>query len=64
MKNWKTTLAGLVPGILIGVNALLDAYVAGYFDKMSGTQLLVAISLILLGAYAKDKDVTGGTVKQ
>jgi len=64
MKNWKTTLAGFVPGLLLAGKALLDAYAAGYFDGVSGTQLIVAISLFLIGWYAKDKNVTGGTTSQ
>jgi len=31
---------------------------------MSRTQLIVAIGLFLIGWYAKDKNVTGGTVNQ
>jgi len=58
-KNWKTTLAGLVPGLLLAGKALLDAYAAGYFDGVSGTQLVVAVALFLIGWYAKDKNVTG-----
>lgn len=64
MKNWKTTLAGLIPGLLLAAKALIDAYAAGYFNGVSGTQLVVAVALFLIGWYAKDKNVTGGTVTQ
>jgi len=64
MKNWKTTLAGLVPGLLLAGNALIEAYTAGTFDGKTGKQLLVAVGLFLIGWYAKDKNVTGGTTPQ
>lgn len=56
MKNLKTTLAGFVPGLLLAGDALLDAYAAGHFDGKTGKQLIVSISLFLLGWYAKDKN--------
>lgn len=59
MKNWRTTLAGLLPGLLLAGNALLEAYAAGYFDGKTGKQLLISVALFLIGWYAKDKNVTG-----
>jgi len=64
MKNWKTTLAGLVPGLLLAGNALIEAYTAGTFDGKTGKELIVAIGLFLIGWYATDKNVTGGTTAQ
>lgn len=64
MKNWKTTLSGLLVGLPVAINALLDAYTAGAFTGKSGGQLVAAIGIILLGLYSKDKNVTGGTTAQ
>jgi len=55
MKNLKTTLAGLMTGLLLAGNALMEAYAAGTFDGKTGKQLLVAIGLFLIGWYAQDK---------
>jgi len=62
MKDLKTTLAGLIPGLLLAGNALIEAYTTGYFDGKTGKQLLMAAGLFLIGWYAKDKtkaDVQG-----
>lgn len=64
MKNWKTTIAGLVTGVPIAIDALITAFQAGAFTGKSGVQLVAAIGIILLGLVTKDHDVTGGTVKQ
>lgn len=62
--NWKTTIAGLIAGLPVGIDALITAFNAGAFTGKSGAQLALAIGIILFGVYAKDKNVTGGTVKQ
>lgn len=55
MKNWKTTLGGLLSGA--GLVAL-DLFQHGTTDiKTIGT----AVALFVLGALAKDFNVTGGT---
>ena len=64
MKSWKTTLSGLFVGVPVAIDALMKAYVAGAFNSKSGLQLVCAIGVILLGLYAKDNNVTGGTVAQ
>lgn len=63
-KNWKTTLGGLVAGLPIGINAVINAYAAGELNGQSGSQLFLAIGIILLGAYSKDHNVTGGSISQ
>lgn len=63
-KSWKTTVAGLLAGLPIAIEAIITAYNAGTLTGKTGSQLLLAIGLILFGAYAKDKNVTGGTVQQ
>lgn len=61
MKSWKTTLAGLLTGVPVAIDALVQAYNAGTFTGKTGTQLAVAVGLVLLGLYSKDHNVTGGT---
>jgi len=58
MKNWKTTLAGAVPAVGYAVIAAVQAGNINYKD------LLIVAGLALLGYFAKDKNVTGGTVNQ
>jgi len=54
MKNWKTTLAGLVASLPIAIDALITAYNAGAFTDKSGGQLLVAIGIALFARFAQD----------
>ena len=65
MKNWKTTLAGLIAGLPIAIDAIMQAYTSGYFTDKSGWQLVASISFIILGVILKDKKETiqqiGGT---
>ena len=55
MKNLKTTIAGLIAGIPMLLDALIQAYNAGAFDQKSGFQLVIAIGLVLLAYFASDK---------
>lgn len=55
MKNWKTTLVGLV---LIGAGIYVFIQTKDY--TQSGLAIAAGIGLIL----AKDNNVTGGTVAQ
>lgn len=57
MKSWKTTLGGCIAAL--GV----------YFQNQTGWQtilgqVLSAVGLLLIGASAKDNNVTGGTKQQ
>jgi hypothetical protein len=54
MRNWKTTLAGLLASLPIAIDALVTAYNAGAFTDKSGGQLLVAIGIALFARYAQD----------
>jgi len=56
MKNLKTTLAGLITGLPLLIDALIQAYNAGAFTDKSGSQLLLAIGLVLIGYLASDKN--------
>ncbi len=64
MKNWKTTLAGLVAGLPFAVDAIVQAYTAGYFTDKTGFQLFGAIAVIVITNLVKDYNVTGGNIKQ
>ena len=55
MKDFKTTIAGLIAGVPMLVDALLQAYNAGAFDGKTGVQLVAAIGLVLLAYFASDK---------
>ena len=59
MKNYRTFLAGLLAGLPTAIDALVNAYNAGYFTGKSGSQLAAGIGFVLLGLLAKDKVVTG-----
>lgn len=61
MKSWKTTIAGLITGGAVGVDAVLQAIAAGALTGKTGLQLAAGIGIIFLGAYSKDHNVTGGT---
>lgn len=64
MRNWKTSLAGLIAGAPFAINAVLTAYNAGSFDGKSGMQLFAAIGIVLFGLVSKDHDVSGGAKQQ
>ena len=54
MKDWKTTLLGLMAGLPMAVDAVVNAYAAGQFVGKSGWQLFIALSIILLGVFSAD----------
>lgn len=60
-KNWKTTLAGVL-GMFLQVIPILPHI--GHFGSTDFTSLAGGIASLLLGAVAKDHDVTGGTKVQ
>jgi len=64
MKNWRTTLAGLIIGLPVAMQAILEAYTSGAFTDKTGMQLFVSIGLIVLARLSKDHNVTGGNVAQ
>ena len=56
MKSWKTTLSGVIAAlgpILLAVGIPTEVATA-----------ITTIGLFLLGFFAKDNNVTGGTVQQ
>lgn len=56
MKNWKTTVAGIIAalGPILGVIGLPTEVAAA----------VTTLGLFILGIFAKDNNVTGGTIKQ
>ena len=64
MKNLKTTIAGLVAGLPLIIDAIAKAYVAGQFEGQHGIQLLIGVGLIVLGAFSKDYNVSGTNTNQ
>ena len=58
VKNWQTTVAGLIAG-LPQIIALLGLSIPTPF-----LNLITALGVIGIGYFAKDKDVTGGTKQQ
>lgn len=59
MKNWKTTLAGLIGGLPFAIDALTQAYASGYFTDKTGWQLFGALAFIAVTALVKDHNVSG-----
>jgi len=58
MKNFKTTVAGIVAGLPLLIDALIQAYNAGAFTGKSGSQLALSIALIIIGYVLKDPKKT------
>jgi hypothetical protein len=58
MKNFKTTLAGIVAGLPLLIDALIQAYNSGAFTGKSGSQLFLSIALIIIGYILKDPKKT------
>ena len=54
MNNIKTTLGGIIAGLSLAINPLLEAYKAGAFDGKTGGQLVASIAIVLIGIYAQD----------
>lgn len=55
MKNWKTTLVGILLGGGVSIDALIQQ---GLTDGWH--QALIGFAIAILGYFAKDHDVTGG----
>ena len=58
MKNWKTTIGGLLTAIGLSVGASEDPKC-----HLIGT-IVAGIGALIIGGAAKDKNVTGGTTPQ
>jgi len=58
MKNWKTLVGGLVAGLPPVIGAITPILPPKWQAVISG------IGMIWVALFAKDNNVTGGTVKQ
>jgi MFS family permease len=63
MRNWRTTIAGFVLSVYPIVDAVMQAYTAGYFTDKTGSQLWMGIGFIVLGVLAKDHNVSGAKIQ-
>ena len=54
MKDWRTTLAGLLTGLPFAIDAIMQAYTAGYFTDKTGWTLFGSLAWILMTALVKD----------
>ena len=57
--SWKTTLTGLLTGLVPILYALIDAFNSGAFTGKSTAECMVGAGVIVLGYLAKDGDKTG-----
>lgn len=62
MKDFKTTLMGVLAGLPIAIIALLTAYNNGTFTGETGYHLFAGISIVLLGLFASDSKPTAQSV--
>lgn len=58
MKNWKTTVFGILGAAGVFAVKIITK------KPIDASDITTAISILGLGAVAKDNNVTGGTVKQ
>lgn len=60
-RNWKTTLAGVLGGIIIAVGPQVGARLQGdqAAPPITAQNLAVGLALAAIGAFAKDHDISG-----
>lgn len=65
-RNWKTTLAGLIGGLIITFGPSIGGRLTGdpNAPPVTSGNYLPGIAIAILGALTKDHDVTGGTRPQ
>lgn len=54
MRNWKTTLIGLLTGGGLSIDAIINQGIT-----QGWKQALFGLAIILLGAFSKDHNVSG-----
>ena len=62
MKNWKTTVFGLILAGLLGLQNY--GVKLGHVGQGDYIGLATAVAAAAFGASSKDNNVTGGTVRQ
>ena len=65
-KSWKTTLAGLLGGLIVTFGPAIGGRLQGdpHTPPITAGNYLPGIALAVLGLLTKDHDVTGGTRPQ
>lgn len=56
MKNWKTTLTGIVGAVAYACNLI--------FGLEIPSDAILAVAIFAIGLFAKDSNATGGTTQQ
>ncbi|MBK7578534.1 MAG: hypothetical protein IPI24_14110 [Ignavibacteria bacterium] len=56
MKNWKTTLTGIIGAIAYACNLI--------FGLEIPSDAILAVAIFAIGLFAKDSNATGGTTQQ
>ena len=66
MKNWKTSLAGILGGLLITFGPAVGGRLQGdpSIPPITAGNYLPGIAIAVLGAISKDHDMTGGSRNQ
>lgn len=65
MKNWKTTLLGILAGVALTFGSAAQARANDpKAAPITIGNVLPGLAVAVLGALAKDSDVTGGTRQQ
>lgn len=66
MKNWKTTVAGFLGGLIITFGPSVGARLSGEptAPPITAQNYLPGLGLAVLSAFAKDHDLSGGERKQ
>jgi hypothetical protein len=58
MKNWKTTLFGCLAAVTLAIQPILAT------GQVDWTKVAIAALIAAFSFFAKDANVTGGTIQQ
>lgn len=65
MKNWKTTLVGIIGMLFLVIGVILVIYKVITFTELIGSLAIVSTFLVSMNGFVgKDGDVTGGSRQQ
>lgn len=62
MKNYRTTLVGIAGALMLWLPELQKALLSD--QPVNWVNLGIGLAIVVLGYFAKDSNVTGGTVQQ